>query len=102
MVNQTIKDPKQFDGYLKTLPEVLAKFSGRILLAGKTVKTVEGDVPALDFVGVLAFPSVENVWRFFHSEEYKPLKKLRHEISDSRLVLVEGQLMLPLADEPKP
>jgi uncharacterized protein (DUF1330 family) len=99
MVNQTIKDAEQFDEYLKRLPEVLAEFGGRILLAGKTVDTVEGDVPALDFVGVLEFPSVDDIWRFYHSEEYKPLKKVRHEISDSRLVLVEGQLMLPLADE---
>ncbi len=39
---------------------------------------------------ILEFESMERLREFYDSAEYAPLKRLRGEVADSQLVVVEG------------
>lgn len=54
------------------------------------VELVEGDYGAFLGPTIVEFPSWEQLWAWYHSEEYAPLKQLRQENMQFDVMLVDG------------
>jgi uncharacterized protein (DUF1330 family) len=66
----------------------LEKYGGRTLCAGPP-EVLEGDWNPPRMV-VLEFPNKESLRKWYGSEEYAPVLKLRQEGAKSKMIVVEG------------
>jgi uncharacterized protein (DUF1330 family) len=85
----TVNDPRTYEEYRRQVLATIEKYGGRFLVRGGKVQGVEGAAPAGRIV-VLEFPSFDHAAKWYRSEEYAPLIRMRQGASSGRLVLVEG------------
>jgi uncharacterized protein (DUF1330 family) len=84
-----ITDPNAYEEYRAKVPAVIEKYGGRYLVRGGKVDSLEGGwQPAR--LAVLEFPSVEQARKWYRSEDYAPIMKLRQRASRGKVIIVEG------------
>jgi uncharacterized protein (DUF1330 family) len=71
------------------VPALIAKYGGRYIVRGGKVEPLEGGWQPKR-LAVLEFPTLDQALKFYRSEEYAPLIKLRQSASRGRMVVVEG------------
>jgi uncharacterized protein (DUF1330 family) len=84
-----VTDPVLYEEYRKQVPAVVAKYGGRFIVRGGRVEPLEGGWSPKRFVA-LEFPSMEQALKWYRSEEYAPLIRLRQKASRGKLIIVEG------------
>ena len=84
-----VTDPAAYDEYRKQVLPVVTQYGGRFIVRGGKVETLEGGW-APKRVVTLEFPSMDQARKFYHSEEYAPLLRMRHAASRGKMILVEG------------
>lgn len=84
-----VKDPVQYQDYIKMSPISIAKFGGRFIARGGKTEVLEGNWVPKRLV-LLEFPSVERAQEWWASEEYAPAKALRQATSYGELVIIDG------------
>ena len=84
-----ITDPERYEEYRKLVPSSLEKYGGTFIARGGATQTLEGDWNPKRLV-ITAWPSVERALEWYHSEEYREAKEIRHQSSKGKMVLVEG------------
>jgi len=84
-----VTDPTTYEEYRKQVPAVVAKFGGKFIVRGGKVEPLEGNW-APKRVVALEFPSMEQAQKWYRSEDYAPLIKLRQKASRGKLIIVEG------------
>jgi uncharacterized protein (DUF1330 family) len=84
-----VTDPVLYEEYRKQVPAVLARYGGRFIVRGGRVESLEGGWLPKRFVA-LEFPSMEQALKWYRSEEYAPLIRLRQKASRGKLIVVEG------------
>jgi uncharacterized protein (DUF1330 family) len=84
-----VKDAARFEDYRARVPAVIAAHGGRYLVRAGAITPKEGAMPVQRLV-ILEFPTMEAAQRFYASDDYAPLLKLRLETADSQVILVEG------------
>jgi uncharacterized protein (DUF1330 family) len=84
-----VRDIARYHDYMASVKPVLEAAGGRYLARGGVHTVHEGDWSPRRLV-VMEFPSFEAWERFYDSDDFQPLKALRMECSDARLVAVEG------------
>ncbi|HWE20773.1 MAG TPA: DUF1330 domain-containing protein [Hyphomicrobiaceae bacterium] len=84
-----VTDPAVYEEYRKQVPAVVAKYGGRFIVRGGRVEPLEGGWSPKRFVA-LEFPSMEQALKWYRSEEYAPLIRLRQKASRGKLIIVEG------------
>jgi uncharacterized protein (DUF1330 family) len=89
IVDIDIHNAAGLEEYRKQVPATVTEYGGRFIVRGGTFERLEGDWQPKRLV-LLEFPSVEQAKRWYDSEEYRPLKAMRLEASNSNLILVEG------------
>src|SRR5215472_13777214 len=90
IVEENVTDPEGYQKYRKGGVETtIQHFGGKILAAGVTIEILEGDWHPSRLV-ILEFESVEQAKRWYHSDEYAPLKDIRLKATISQAVLVQG------------
>jgi uncharacterized protein (DUF1330 family) len=85
----SVTDPETFAQYGSQVPAVIEQYGGRYLVRGGTTEAVEGSWTPARLV-VVEFPSMEQLKRFYHSDEYAPLIELRNKSARTDLNFVEG------------
>ncbi len=75
--------------YRRRNTDVVAAHGGRFVVRGGAHETLEGDWDPVRLV-VIEFPDAESARRWYHSDDYAPLRELRQAASDTDIVLVEG------------
>ena len=84
----SVRDPDSFGEYREKVGATIEQYGGQFRVVGGTVDALEGDwQPTLV---VLEFESAERARAWYDSDEYRPLKELRHRSADARLIIVEG------------
>jgi uncharacterized protein (DUF1330 family) len=73
--------------YRERLGPTLAKYGGKTLLAGKPEVLEGGWTPGR--VVVIEFPSMDDLQKWYHSEEYAPLIQLRQRGSKGDLLAAQ-------------
>ncbi|PZS02156.1 MAG: DUF1330 domain-containing protein [Candidatus Chloroheliales bacterium] len=89
ITNVRFMNPEKAQEYGRQVAMTIEKYGGRYLARGGSVEAAEGDWQ-LHYMVIVEFPSLEQAKRWYDSDEYRPLKSLRHENADSQIVFVEG------------
>lgn len=89
IVEVDITDAAGYRAYSMLAVPSIQHFGGKILAASDTIETLEGDWHPKRVV-ILEFESIEQAKRWYHSEEYTPLKEMRFKATNSRGGLVPG------------
>ena len=82
-----VNEPAKLGEYARDVAPLLARFGGRIVALGRP-ELLEGATECHVLV-VQRWPSRAAFDAFWTSTDYEPLKRLRHEAADSRLLLVD-------------
>ena len=89
IANIEVQDREGFDAYREQVVAVIERYGGRYLVRGGAIHPLEGDL-GLKRLVVVEFPSLDAARRFYDSEAYAPLLKLRAGSTVSQVALVEG------------
>ena len=89
VVNVHVKDTEHYPEYARLAFDTVTKFGGRYLVRGGKPVIVEG-APKLERFVIVEFPSLEQARRWYDSDEYRPVRALRHKYADTDLFLIEG------------
>jgi len=84
-----ITDPAGFQDYVAKAIPTLAGYNARLMTRGKP-RSKEGTAPVGDIV-VVAFDSLEEAERWYHSAAYGEAIPLRQRSANTRLFIVEGE-----------
>ncbi|MFR9805208.1 DUF1330 domain-containing protein [Pseudonocardia sp. RS010] len=71
-----IIDPVEYKKYTDRVPEILARYGGKVLTRGAAYRTLEGPDHFERYV-VVEFPSSEDAVRCFESEAYREAAAFR-------------------------
>ena len=85
--------------YLDQVEATMARYGGfyRSYLRHR-VEVVEGEFGPHQGPTIVEFPSWEQLWAWYHSEEYAPLKALRQQHMRFDVILVDGLTDAELAE----
>lgn len=84
----TVTDPGSYGAYARALPEVVAQFGGRFLVAGGRLEAVEGEARPRNVV--IVFDDYETARACWHSPAYAEVARLRDGAATVDVVIVEG------------
>ena len=89
LANITVNNPENYKEYVSKVKSVVEKFGGEYLVRGGEMNIIEGDWPNERNI-VIKFPSREKAMELYNSEEYKPIRQIRHDNAVSNSVIVDG------------
>ncbi|HVF99522.1 MAG TPA: DUF1330 domain-containing protein [Chloroflexia bacterium] len=89
IVDIDVTDPEGYEAYKAPAAANVLASGGRYRVRGGKTEVLEGDWQPNRLV-VLEFDSMEQVKAWWNSEEYAPLKDVRHRTTNSRMIVVEG------------
>jgi uncharacterized protein (DUF1330 family) len=84
-----VTDPARYEDYKKVSGTTLEKFGGRFVVRGGDYEVLEGDWNPNRIV-VLEFENRQKAKDWYHSEDYREPKSIRHAASVGHMILVEG------------
>ncbi len=86
-----INDPVEYKKYTDRVPDILARFDGKVLARGGGYETLEGPATFERFV-VIAFPSMDAARACFNSPEYREAAAFRRAggVGQNELTIVEA------------
>jgi uncharacterized protein (DUF1330 family) len=84
-----VTDPAAYEDYRKQVPGVVEKYKGKFIVRGGRIESMEGGWSPKRVV-VLEFPTMEQALKWYRSDDYAPLIKLRQKASRGKLIIVEG------------
>ncbi|NRA20203.1 MAG: DUF1330 domain-containing protein [Oceanospirillaceae bacterium] len=85
----SIKDFARFKEYIDNIPAFIEKHGGKYIVQGVEAEVMEGNWQP-ERVVVLEFPSTEKAKTFLADPEAQTLFSIRHDTTQSKLILVEG------------
>jgi uncharacterized protein (DUF1330 family) len=86
-----VTDPELFAQYGAQVPATIEQYGGRYLVRGGQTEAIEGNW-APPRVVVIEFPSLDQLKKWYYSDEYKPLIALRQQSANTHLSFVEGYI----------
>ena len=89
IVDIEVTNPEAYEEYRKQVPPLVAKYDGKYLSRGGEMEMLEGNWTPKRLV-VLEFPSFQRAKEFYDSDEYGPVKEIRLNATNSKMVLVDG------------
>lgn len=95
IVTAKIADREAFiSGYGAAAGRLVGKFGGKYVLRGPGAKVLEGEFGSIDFNGasmvISEWPDLAAAEAFWGSPEYAEVKKLRANIADCQVLLIEA------------
>ena len=84
-----VTDPEVFEQYRGQVGATIEKYGGKYLVRGGALEKVEGDWTPNRLV-ILEFESMERAKEWYHSEEYRGPKALRHQSTNTNAIFVDG------------
>ncbi len=84
-----IDDPEQYEEYRAASPGAIAAGGGRFLVRGGEVAVLEGDWEPSRLV-ILEFEDLGAAKRWYESDVYQEVKRLREGAARLRVVAVQG------------
>jgi uncharacterized protein (DUF1330 family) len=83
-----INEPERYKDYVAAAKPAFEKYGAVFLARGGEATQLEGTARARNVV--IEFPSAQAAIDCFHSPEYQIAAKIRQEVADGELVVVEG------------
>ena len=89
VVQINIKNKEPYKEYLRQVTPIVEKYKGEYIVRGGNYKTMLGNWDYERTV-VIKFPTYDMATKFYNSQEYFPVKKIREDNSDGNLIIIEG------------
>ena len=89
VVEVEVLDKERYETYKQMVPSSLAAYSGKFLVRGGQVETLEGEWLPKRLV-ILEFPSVAQAKAWWGSSEYAEAKALRQATARTQMIVAEG------------
>jgi len=89
LVQAEITDVEKFKSYIAESPAIISKFGGKYLARAGTTVQFEGEKDNKRIV-IIEFPSMEKAVKWYHSDEYRKVRKLRDGAAKGSLIAIEG------------
>ncbi|MBB4404638.1 MULTISPECIES: DUF1330 domain-containing protein [Agrobacterium tumefaciens complex] len=83
-----VRDSERYKDYVTTAKPAFERFGANFLARGGALTELEGKARARNVV--IEFPSVQHAIDCYNSPEYQAAAKIRQEIADAEMVIVEG------------
>jgi len=77
-------------GYGSSVPAVVKQYGGEYVIVGPGAELLEGTLEGYTSMAVSKWPSKEAVYKFWNSEEYAEVKKLREGLGDCQVFVIEA------------
>ncbi|KPK34028.1 MAG: hypothetical protein AMJ66_04245 [Betaproteobacteria bacterium SG8_40] len=84
-----VTDPKGYEAYRARVGKSLEEFGARFLVRGGDVDVLEGDWQPRRIV-MCVFDDMDTARRWYRSDGYQELKRLRQNTATMNMVAVEG------------
>ena len=84
-----VTDDAWIPEYAERVHDIAAAHGGRYLSRSANITPLEGQVPDVDVIALIEFPSVESAQAFAADPEYAPFAKARQEGTVSSLFIVD-------------
>ncbi len=85
IANVSVKNPELFQEYAKKAGESIAPFGGVVMARGKTEGVLEGNCNH-KAVGIVEFPDMESLDRWYNSDDYQKIIPLRDHAADINII----------------
>ena len=83
-----VRDSERYKDYVSTAKPAFERFGANFLARGAALTELEGKARARNVV--IEFPSVQHAIDCYNSPEYQAAAKIRQEVADAEMVIVEG------------
>lgn len=90
LVDTKINDAEGYETYKALARPIAEKFGGVYRTRGGDMEVAENDLWTPTRIVLVEFPDMDAAKRFMNSEEYAPVKKLRHKYAQCSLVILDG------------
>ena len=90
VVDTEVLEPEQYEGYKAAARPIAERYGGEYLARGGEMRVDDDDLWSPSRMVVVAFPDMAAANAFLDSEEYAPVKDLRHRYARSTVVVVDG------------
>jgi len=90
VVDTKIHDDAAYEEYKKLAKPIAEKFGGVYRVRGGSLDIIETDLWSPTRIVIVEFPDVRTARAFLDSDEYAPVKSMRHRHADCTLFIVEG------------
>ncbi len=90
IVDTKITNPDEYENYKARARPIAESFGGKYIARGGDMDVVESDLWTPTRIVIVEFPDMDSARNFVNSEEYAPVKKLRHDNAECTLTIVEG------------
>jgi len=88
-MNEGARD-KFIAGYGSAVPAIVEKYGGEYIVVAPDAELLEGILEGYTSIAVSKWPSKEDVYKFWNSEDYAQVKKLREDLADCQVFVVEA------------
>jgi len=89
IVQINITNHENYREYLQKVTQVVTKYKGEYIVRGGKFEKMLGNWNYERTV-VIKFPTFEIAMKWYNSEDYAPIKKIREENSKGNLIIIEG------------
>lgn len=83
-----VRDSERYKDYVATAKPAFERFGANFLARGGALTTLEGTARARNVV--IEFPSVQHAIDCYNSPEYQAAAKIRQDVADAEMIIVEG------------
>ncbi|KEQ03965.1 DUF1330 domain-containing protein [Pseudorhizobium pelagicum] len=83
-----VRDAERYKDYVATAKPAFERFGANFLARGGNFTELEGPTRARNVV--IEFPSLQAAVDCYNSPEYQAAAKIRQEVADAEMVVVEG------------
>ena len=84
-----ITNKENYKEYLNQVTKIVTKHQGEYIVRGGKSEVVLGKWDYQRTV-VVKFPSYDAAFKWYNSEEYAPIKKIREDNSEGNCIIIEG------------
>ncbi|MDQ0455358.1 DUF1330 domain-containing protein [Rhizobium paknamense] len=83
-----VREPERYKDYISTAKPAFERFGAVFLARGGKTEALEGEARARNVV--IEFPSFQAAVDCYNSPEYQAAVKIRQEVADGEIVLIEA------------
>ena len=83
-----VRDSERYKDYVTTAKPAFERFGANFLARGGALTELEGKARARNVI--IEFPSVQHAIDCYNSPEYQAEAKIRQEVADAEMMIVEG------------
>ncbi|WP_111802540.1 MULTISPECIES: DUF1330 domain-containing protein [unclassified Rhizobium] len=83
-----VRDNERYKDYVSTGKPAFERFGANFLARGGALTELEGKARARNVI--IEFPSVQHAIDCYNSPEYQAAAKIRQEVADAEMMIVEG------------